>query len=135
MAGELETVDVEGWQAFILRETIEPMLNSELPGSVHLLPLFDAYVVGIGRGEEIETLLPGPHQRLVYRPQGWISAVVLVDGCIQGIWEYQAQRTPTRLKVRMFSPPAASIRKAIEAEGERLGAFLNQEIAIDYEDL
>lgn len=130
---ELEPVEVEGWPALALRETLEPMQNSELPGLVNLLPLFDAYVMGIGRGPDIEPLLPGPYQRLVYRPQGWISAVVLVDGFMQGVWEYKNRRSQTILTVHMFSPPTASIEQGIAAEAERLSAFLNAEVVVTYE--
>jgi hypothetical protein len=56
---------------------------------VNLLPLFDAYVLGLGR--DLEPLLPKSYQRRVFRPQGWVSAVVLVDGVIRGVWEYKTQ--------------------------------------------
>jgi hypothetical protein len=46
---ELETVDVEGWQALALRSTVEPMQEAAVSGVVRLLPLFDAYVLDIGR--------------------------------------------------------------------------------------
>ena len=58
------------------------------------------------------------YKSLVFRPQGWISAVVLVNGCI---------------KVRMFSPPTTSLKKSIEAELERLGAFLNTKVVLEFE--
>ncbi len=134
MEAELEAVDVEGWRALALRTTLEPMQRLEMPGSVNLLPLFDAYVMGIGRGPDIEPLLPEAYQSLVYRPQGWISAVVLVDGCMKGIWEYKIRPSQTIVKVRMFSSPTASVKKGIEAEAERLSAFLNTKVVLEYED-
>ena len=128
---ELEAVDVEGWPALALKETIEPMQNSVTAGSVNLLPFFDAYVLGIGRGADIEPLLPKPYQRLVYRPQGWISAVVLVDGYIRGVWEYKNLRSQTIVKVRLFSPTSDLVWQGIEAEAERLGAFLNTKVVLE----
>jgi hypothetical protein len=106
------------------------MQSLEAPASVHLLPLFDAYVLGLGRGRELEPLLARVHQRLVYRPQGWISAVVLVNGYITGVWEYQTRRSQTTVKVQLFSAPTAVIRQGIEAEAARLGAFLNTEVVV-----
>jgi hypothetical protein len=126
---ELEEVDVEGWQALALRETLEPMRRSDTTGTVRLLPLFDAYTLGIGR--EIEPLLPRARKLEVYRPQGWISAVVLVDGRIEGVWEHKVARSRTAIKVRMFSSPSAQVRKCIEAEAERLGAFWNTEVTLE----
>src|SRR4029450_5444366 len=92
---ELDTVDVEGWQAQALRTTIVPMqkLETEADGVVRLLPLFDAYTLGLGR--DIEPLLPNAYKIQVFRPQGWISAVVLVGGQMKGVWEYKTGRTQT----------------------------------------
>jgi hypothetical protein len=130
---QLESVDVEGWRALALRTTLEPMQRLDLSGSVNLVPMFDAYVFGLGRGLELEPLLPKPYQRLVYRPQGWISAAVLVNGYIQGVWQYEIQRLQTVVKVQMFSSPKAWVREGIEAEAERLGAFLNTKVVLAYE--
>jgi Winged helix DNA-binding domain len=131
---ELEAVDVEGWRGLALRKTIEPMEEREVSGSVNLLPLFDAYVLGTGRN--IEPILPKVYKSRVFRPQGWITAVVLVDGYMKGVWEYKTERSQTVVKVGMFSssPPTASVRKGIEAEAERLGAFLNTKVVVEYAD-
>ena len=133
MEDELETVDLEGRPTLALRETLGGMQNAASTGTVNLLPLFDAYVLGIGRGSDIEALLPLEYQRQVYRPQGWISAVVLVDGYIKGTWEYKRQRSQTTVKVSMFSSPTASIKQGIEAEIERLSAFWNTTVNLEFE--
>jgi hypothetical protein len=129
---ELEEVDVEGWQALALRTTLEPMRRSETSGVVRLLPLFDAYTLGIGR--DVEPLLLHAYKSRVYRAAGWISAVVLVDGRIEGVWEHKAGRSKTAVKVSMFSSPTASVRKGIEAAAERLGAFWKTEVALEFAD-
>jgi hypothetical protein len=136
LADELEPVDVEGWHALALRTTLEPMqsIHTEGPPIVGLLPLFDAYTLGLGR--DLEPLLPMAYKSRVFRPQGWISAVVLVDGRMKGVWEYKVGRTQTVLTVRMFSTsaPTIPIRKGIEAEAERLSAFLNTQVVVEYKD-
>jgi hypothetical protein len=71
----------------------------------------------------------------VYRPQGWISAVVLVGGAIKGVWEYKTRRGQTTVKVRLFSSPTAAIKRGIDAEAERLSAFLNTQLTLEYEVL
>jgi hypothetical protein len=129
---ELDTVDVEGWQAQALRTTIVPMqkLETEADSVVRLLPLFDAYTLGLGR--DIEPLLPNAYKIQVFRPQGWISAVVLVGGQMKGVWEYKTGRTQTTVKVHMFSPPASTkVMEGIEAEAERLGDFLNTKVVVE----
>jgi hypothetical protein len=37
-----------------------------------------------------------------------------------------------RVKVQMFSPPTDAVKDRIEAEVERLGAFLNNRVALEY---
>ncbi len=46
---ELEEVEVEGWRAFALRATLPLIQSVEPAGQIHLLPLFDAYTIGVPR--------------------------------------------------------------------------------------
>ncbi len=127
---ELETVDVEGWQAVALRSTIEAIQRSTVSGVVRLLPLFDAYVLDIGRmGEPV---LPKQYWKQVFRQGGWTTAVVLVDGIIKGVWDYKTNEAQTTITVEIFDPPAKRIQQGIEAEAARLGEFLDTSVVLDY---
>lgn len=130
ISDELEEVDVEGWEAFALRSTLEPMQHFETSGVIRLLPLFDAYPLGIGR--DVEALLPRKHIRKVFRPQGWISAVVLVDGYMKGVWDYKTKGKQMVVKVEMFESATKQVRKGVEAEAERLGEFLGSKVVVEY---
>lgn len=130
---ELETVDVEGWQAVALRSTLEPMQALGASKAVNLLPLFDAYTLGISR--DLEPLLPKTHKLRVYRPQGWITAVVLVGGVIKGVWDYKTRGAQTVIAIRPFAPFTAAIKRGVEAEANRLAAFLNTAVRLEYEAL
>ena len=132
VAEETEEVDVEGWHATSLKSAIHSMLEMEPRGEVHLLPAFDAYIVGSPRGKDLERLIRLEFQKKVYRPQGWVSAVVLVDGFIKGTWEYKPLRSSTSVKVYLFSPAASEIKEAIALEADRLGKFLNSPIALEF---
>lgn len=127
---ELEEVEVEGWQAFALRSTLEHMETLEASETIHFLPLFDVYTLGLGRG--IEPLLAQAYKKLVFRPQGWISAVVLVNGSIQGVWQSSTRRQRILVNVRLFSSPTTATRKGIEAEVERLRDFFQKDISLEY---
>ncbi|HKP51591.1 MAG TPA: winged helix DNA-binding domain-containing protein [Chloroflexia bacterium] len=132
---ELEAVDVDGRHAFALRTTLEQMEGMqrlETSGVVRLLPLFDAYTLGLER--DLEQLLPRAYKSRVFRPQGWISAVVLVDGRMKGVWGYKIRGSQTTVKVQMFSSPTTSVKKGIEAEAERLNAFLNTKVVLEFEE-
>ena len=133
MNDELEEVDVEGWQAIALRSTLEPMQHLEPSETIHLLPLFDAYTLGTPRHRE--QLLAAAYKKLVFRPQGWVSAVVLLNGSIQGVWQQTARRSQTTVKVSLFCPPRASIHKGIEEAVERIGNFLGTKISVEYEQV
>jgi hypothetical protein len=125
-------VEIEGRQALALRATLGPLQALDVSGSVNLLPLFDAYVLGIVRDRD--QLLPSAYKSQVYRPQGWISAVVLVDGYMKGVWEHKIGRSQTTVTIRAFSSLTAPVRKGIEAEADRLGAFLNTKVAVEYQE-
>ncbi len=133
MNDELEEVDVEGWRAVALRATLEPMQRLESSEMIHLLPLFDAYTLGMPRDRE--QLLSSAYKSLVFRPQGWISAVVLVNGSIQGVWQQATRRSQTIVKVHLFCPPRTLIQKGIEAELERLSDFFKTKVFLEYEHL
>jgi hypothetical protein len=126
---ELEAVDVEGWQAFALRSSLEAIVSLSASGIVRLLPLFDAYTHGL---LDCDPLLPSAFRGLVFRPQAWISAVVLVDGRIAGVWEYKTRRSSTLVTVRMFASPTARVRRAIVAEAERLNDFLDTSVVVEF---
>lgn len=123
LAGELTPVEVEGWPAFALADTLEPMRSSEDFGILRLLPLFDAYTVGLGRRDDIAALLAPEQYKRMFRMAGWVSAVVLVDGRIAGTWEAKAAREATELSVRLFEAPTAALLEGLDQEAQRLGTF------------
>ena len=113
---ELTPVSVEGWKAWCLGETLEAIQSMDSPSSVRLLPQFDAYTLGTPRDNTY--VIPEKHRTRIYRPQGWISAVVLVDGRMRGIWELKGKG---ELKVEMFDEMTEEIQGGIHQEVERLG--------------
>jgi hypothetical protein len=139
LGDEVETVDVEGWKATALRSTLESMAEvkgADSAQSVRLLPMFDVYVLAQSRN--LEPVLAKEHKGKVFRPAAWVSAVVLVDGRISGVWEYKVKTTNTTVKVRMFAPPVllriqAGVREAIVTEAERLNDFLNTRVVVQFE--
>ncbi len=127
---ELEEVEVEGWRAFALRATLPLIQSAETLEQIHLLPLFDAYTIGVPR--DCEPLLAQAHKRQVFNLQGWTFAVILVNGSIQGVWHSTIRRSQTVITVNLFSLPTALIRKGIEAEVARLGHLFEKAILLEY---
>jgi hypothetical protein len=89
---------------------------------VRLLPAFDQYVVAAPR--HAEDLLPDDSQRRVYRPQGWISPVLLVNGRMKGIWRHEVRGSRVDVVIEPFSKTPVWVRRAAAQEAERLAAFL-----------
>lgn len=127
---EIVPVNVEGWEAWLLAATAERLPTQPPPSSVRLLPYFDPYTIAVARHSQ--ALLPDEYKARVYRAQGWISPVVLVDGHIAGVWEQEKQRAQAMVKVTMFAPPPAVVEQAIEAEANRLGTFLGLPAQVAY---
>ncbi|HSB64970.1 MAG TPA: winged helix DNA-binding domain-containing protein [Anaerolineales bacterium] len=132
IADETEEVEVEGWRSIALKATLNPIQEMEPTGEVHLLPPFDVYTVGSARGKDLEQFIALEHQKEVYRPQGWVSAVVLVDGFIRGIWEHKIQKSKTTVSVNLFSSLANAAREKIAIEADRLGKFLNTRVILEF---
>jgi hypothetical protein len=136
LGAEVEMVDVAGWKATALRSTLESMENVKAAHSVRLLPMFDVYVLTQSRN--LEPVLRSEHKSKVFRPAAWVSAVVLVDGRIEGVWEYETRKGQTLVKVRMFATPAEKVRQGIdaeiEAEAERLEGFFDTKVAVEFVD-
>src|SRR5262249_44787334 len=81
-------VSVDGEGRFMLAGASAEAASCSPSGLVRLVPMFDQYVVGATL--HAGALLPSEDLRArVYRPQGWITAVVLVDGRMDGVWRWE----------------------------------------------
>jgi hypothetical protein len=123
-------VTVAGWQAWALTSSLEAMQTTESVHVVRLLPYFDPYTLAVARHAHF--LLPAAYKGRIYRPQGWIAPVVLVDGQLAGVWEYEQKRTQVRIEVELFAPPTVTLKQGLEAEAARLGDFLGTGVEISY---
>ena len=74
-------VDVEGERQGVLEADVNELSDARPKGIERRLPAFDPYVVGAPRN--VDAVVPADLRPKVYRPQGWISPVVAVDGFIR----------------------------------------------------
>ena len=130
LAGELEEIDVGGRGAFVLAgDRSFPAAGRQ----VRLLPEYDVYVMGFRERDE---LVPEPVRELIARhgrgryegPAG--VRLVLVDGVAAGLWERRKRGKRIELGVRLVRRPTKARREELEAEAERIGAFLGLEPAL-----
>jgi hypothetical protein len=121
LGDEVVPVKVGGGTAWALAADAEQVAGSPPAPSVRLLPAFDQYVVAATR--HAEQLMPGPFKDRVYRPQGWLSPVLLSAGRMLGTWRQEAKGRRLRVTIEPFARLPAGVRSQAEAEAERLAAW------------
>ena len=137
LGDEVARVEVEGMAAYALAAELPGLAKAGGRGgrsrTVRLLPAFDQYVVTATR--HAEPLMPGPYKPRVYRPQGWLSPVLLVGGRMEGVWRQEVKGRRVQVTVEPFAGPLpAWARRAAEAEAERLAAFAGGQLELRWND-
>jgi hypothetical protein len=114
---QLETVevDLEGEPGLVLADDLEPVAAPE--PWVALLPGLDPTVMGWKRRE----WYLGPHGPALFDSAGNAGPTVWCDGRIVGGW---GQPPSARVAFRLLEDVGAEARAAVQAEAERLGAWL-----------
>ena len=128
---EIVEVDVEGTPGWMLREHADEAAAEEPPERlVRLLPGFDMWVIGAAR--DAAALLDPAQKKRVYRNQGWISPVLLVNGRMDGVWKHERKGRRLMVTIAPFGKLPKWARTGAEAEAERLAAFLGGELALSW---
>lgn len=135
--------DVQAWSGLTkLRDTIErlrprlrtfcdeqgrelfdlpgaPIIDGAVPAPPRFLPDYDNILLAHADRSRI---VSDRHRKAITLRNG-VSATVLVDGFVRGIWKITRERGTAVLTVELFGPVAAEQRAAVAEEGERLLAF------------
>jgi hypothetical protein len=130
IAGELAEIPGDKKSCVLLREDVE-VLNSApaATGSIRLLPHFDSYLLA---HREKDHLLSAKHYKRVYRNQGWISPVVLIDGAVAGVWSHRLQGERLQVEIEPFGKLSKAERTGIEREGEHLARYYESRLDLQY---
>ena len=127
IANEIEAVDVEGHEAFVLVDDID---FPQAQPSVRLLPEYDVYVMGF---RERDQLVPedvrrqvAAHGRGKYEGPAGVR-FVMVDGIAAGLWERKKRGKRIELQVASSRKLTRAERAELDTEAERIGAFLGLE--------
>jgi hypothetical protein len=119
---EVTPVDLEGAETWMLAAHVREAREHPPTRSVSLLPGFDQYVVAASR--HAQHLLPGDLRHRIYRPQGWISPVLLVNGRMEGTWRHEIKGSRVEVVIEPFLKAPVWVRRAAGQEAERRAAFL-----------
>lgn len=129
---ESEVAEIPGDKknCLLLREDVA-VLNSgpAAKASIRLLPNFDSYLLA---HRDKDHLLSANHYKRVYRNQGWISPVLLIDGAVAGVWSYKPQGKRLSVEIEPFGMLAKAERAGIEQEAERLALFFESDLEIRF---
>lgn len=111
---------------FLLREDVAILNKSaEKKSCIRLLPTFDSYLLA---HREKDHLLSAKHYKRVYRNQGWISPVVLIDGAIAGVWSHKLQGKKVLVEIEPFGKLSKAERAGIEREAECLALYFDSNL-------
>ena len=127
---EVVEVDVEGRQLRMLAADAEDAAAVSPARSAVLVPGFDQWVVGAARGEA--ALLDPAEKARVYRQAGWISAALLVNGRIEGVWRHERRGRRLEVELEPFGRLPAWARRGAEQEAERLRDFFGGELTLSW---
>jgi uncharacterized protein YcaQ len=127
LGDELEEIDVEGRRAYVLAgDTVFP---SSQP-SLRLLPEYDVYIMGF---REREHLVPqAVREQLAAHPRGRYEGpagvrFLIIDGVAAGLWERKKRGKRVELEVAPARRLTKAQRAELDAETERIGAFVGLE--------
>jgi hypothetical protein len=124
-------VNVDGWPAAVLREDLDELAQAKFERPlIRLLPYFDSFLLG---HKEREHLVTQENRKHVYRAQGWIAPVVLINGRVAAVWTHAQAGDRLRVSVTRYESLSRRHIAGIQEETRDLGRFLkvpNVEIQI-----
>ena len=130
LKAELVEIPGEKKNSFFLREDVAALNSSPAAkASIRLLPHFDSYLLA---HREKDHLLSAKHYKRVYRNQGWISPVVLIDGAVAGVWSYKLQGKKLLVEIEPFGKLSKAERAGIEREAESLAQFFESDLELKF---
>ncbi|MEO3755833.1 crosslink repair DNA glycosylase YcaQ family protein [Streptomyces sp. B6B3] len=129
---EVATVTIDGQPGYALAAQLPGLRDASEPRTVRLLPAFDQWTITLPRTGGAG--LPLAHRPRVYRPQGWLTPVILVGHRIRGVWASTRQGNRLRLTLEGLGRglPRWAVRAA-EREAERLADLSGRSLALTWD--
>ena len=120
LAGELERVDVDGIEGWVVASDLDAPLGP--PRGLRLLPYFDAYAVG---SHPRERVFPGrAAERALAGTQAGNFPVLLLDGVVGGVWHQRRAGKRLAVTVEPLAELSAAHRGELAAQVDRLAEIL-----------
>ncbi len=118
---EFSEVELEDRKAYILREDEAALRKSSLKNpNLRLLANFDVFLLAHA---EKSHMVHDRHYKLIYRNQGWISPVILLDGKVIGTWSHKVTGKKRAIALHPFEKLPKSLNDQVESEIQRINDF------------
>jgi hypothetical protein len=118
----LAQVSIDSWEVSVLQSDLDELARAEIERPlIRLLPYFDTFLLG---HKDRQHLVAVYLHSKIFRPQGWIAPVVLVDGRAAGVWKHSLEGNQLQVKVEPFGPLSRRIMAGIQDEAQDLGRVL-----------
>ncbi len=121
-------VTIEGERYWMLSQDVADLATTKPATVVRLLPAFDQWVVCASR--RVPALLDQKYRQRIYRLQGWVSAVLLVNGRMAGVWKHEHKGRTVIVEIQAFAKLPRWTRTHIAAEAERLASFVGGDLKL-----
>jgi hypothetical protein len=128
LGDEAVEVDVDGSPALVLARDLRGIASTQPTDTARLLPAFDQWTVGATRRHP--AFLDSRQHARIYRPQGWISPVLLVNGRMVGVWRHERKGGRLHVELEPFGRLPVWARAQLAAEAERLAEFFDAELEL-----
>jgi uncharacterized protein YcaQ len=122
-------ITVDGERRWILTRDVAELSATKPVEVVRLLPAFDQWVMCASRSP---AQLSAEHRRRIYRLQGWVTPVLLVNGRMAGTWKHERKGRVLSVEIEPFARLPRWARAHIAAEAERLAVFLGGELKLTF---
>jgi len=121
-AENIVEVDIEGSKAGTLESDLPELESAKIDEPVvRLVPYFDSFLLG---HKSHLNIVDEKNRKKVYRSQGWVSPVVLVDGRALGVWSHIQKKDDLEVRVTPFSKLSSQVSDRVKEEMWDLGRFL-----------
>jgi hypothetical protein len=114
--------DERGRELFDLPDT--PLPPADTPAPVRFVPEYDNLLIA---HDDRTRVIADADRPKVFMTAGRVRSTFLVEGWVRGAWKIERVKRAAALVVEPFYPLDTADRKALEAEGERLLRFVEDD--------
>ena len=107
----------------------QPITEADQPAPIRFLPEYDNILIA---HKDRSRILPEAHRKKVFVSAGRVLGSIIIGGFVGAIWKAQREKSSARMLVSLFEQQGDAVLAAIDAEGQSLLRFIEDD-ATDYQ--